>query len=57
LVEVGMDAGNKVLIDVDDNTLLAVGNPQLILDQQLKPHPIHLLIIIIILINSNKFFN
>jgi len=43
---------HDVLIEVDDNLLLIVGNPQGILGKQLKPHPIHLLNIVILLIPS-----
>ncbi len=39
--EVTVHASDKVLIDVDDNILLIVGNSQRILEQQLQPHPIH----------------
>jgi len=45
-------ADHKVLTEVDDNILQIVGNQQWILDQQLRPHSIHLLnIMIIILVN------
>jgi hypothetical protein len=37
--------------------LLIVGDPQGILDQQFRPHPIHLLKMIIILITYNKLLN
>jgi len=43
LEEVTVRAGRKVLQEVDDNILLIVDNPQVILDQQLRPHPICLL--------------
>ncbi len=44
----------KVLIEVDINIFLIVSNPQGILDQQLRPHPIHSLnIIFSCLIRSN----
>jgi hypothetical protein len=33
-------SGLKVLIEVDDNSELIVGDPQGILGQQLRPHPI-----------------
>jgi hypothetical protein len=39
--EVIMEAGYKVLIVVDVNILLIVGDPQGILYQQLKPQSIH----------------
>ncbi len=46
--------GHEVLMEVNDNILLIVGNRQGILDQQISPHPIGLLdsifIIIIIMI-------
>ncbi len=35
-------AGHKVLMEVDDNSALIVGEPQGILGQHLKPHPIQL---------------
>jgi hypothetical protein len=40
-------AGHEVLMEVDDNIVLIVGDQQGILDQQLRPHIIHLLNIII----------
>ncbi len=42
-----MHAGHEVLMEVDDNIVLIVGDQQGILDQQLRPHIIHLLNIII----------
>ncbi len=54
LEEVTVHAGHKVLMEVDDNTLLIIGNPRGILDQQLRPHGINLLNIIITLINYIK---
>jgi hypothetical protein len=39
-------------MEVDGNILLVVGDPQGILDHQLRPHPIHLLNITI---NFNNF--
>jgi hypothetical protein len=40
-------------MEVDDNSAMIVGDPQGTLGHQLKPHPIELLnIIIIILINN-----
>ncbi len=46
-----MCTGHKVLMEVDDNICLILGDLQGILDQQLRPRPIHLLNIIIILIH------
>jgi hypothetical protein len=40
--EVTVHSGHKVLMEVD-NILLIVGNPQGILDKQLRPCPNHLL--------------
>jgi hypothetical protein len=54
LEEVAVQAGRKVLIEVDDNISLIVVDPQEILDQQLNPRPTYLLNIIIVLINENK---
>jgi hypothetical protein len=34
---------DDVLVKIDDNVLLTAGDPQEILDQQLRPLPIHLL--------------
>jgi hypothetical protein len=48
LEKVGMGADHKVLLEVDDNTLLIVGDAQWILDQQLRSRPIHLLNFIIL---------
>ncbi len=41
LEEVAVRAGHNVMIDVDANISLIIGNPHMILDQQLRPHPIH----------------
>jgi hypothetical protein len=38
LKEVAVDVGHKVLMEVEDKILLIVSDPQLILDQQLRPH-------------------
>jgi hypothetical protein len=43
LEEVAVRTGHKVLMKVGNNSLLIVGDPKGILDQQLMPHPIHLL--------------
>jgi hypothetical protein len=51
-VHVGHNVLNKV-----DNISLIVGNPQGILEQLLRPRPIHLLNIIVILIYDIKFYN
>jgi hypothetical protein len=40
--KVAVYAGHKVLMDIDDNSVLIVNNPQGILSQQLRPHPIYL---------------
>jgi hypothetical protein len=41
LEEVTVYAGHEVLMEVDDNISLSVVNPKGILDQQLRPHSIH----------------
>jgi hypothetical protein len=41
-----MCAGHKTLMEVDDNILLIVVDPQGILDEQLRPHPIHVLLLL-----------
>ncbi len=41
---------------IDDSILLIVGKPQGIFNQQLRPHAINMLNIIIILINNIKLF-
>ncbi len=38
--EVAVRAGRKVLKETDNNVSLIAGDPQGILDQQLRPHPI-----------------
>jgi hypothetical protein len=43
-------ADYEVLMDVDDNSALAVGNPHGILNQQVGHCPIHLLNIVIIIL-------
>ncbi len=39
--EVAVHAGREVLMEVDDNILLIVGDPQGISVEQLRPHPNH----------------
>jgi hypothetical protein len=48
LEEAAVHSGHEVLVEVDVNILLIVGNPKGILDQQLRPLPIHLSNIILI---------
>jgi hypothetical protein len=43
-----MWASHKVLVEVDDNEQLIIGDQQGILVQQLKTHPIHIINIIVI---------
>jgi hypothetical protein len=50
LEEAAVHAGLEVLMEVDDNSSQIVGDPHGILDQQLRPHPVHLIIIIIIML-------
>ncbi len=47
---VAMGADHKVLLEVDDNSSLIVGDPSRILGQPFRPHPIHLFIIINIMV-------
>ncbi len=35
-------ASHKVLMEIDDDSLLIVADAQGILGQQLRPHPVHL---------------
>jgi hypothetical protein len=49
LEEVAVRADHKVLIEVDDNIVLIVGDPQGILGQQLWPRSIDLLNTIMIM--------
>jgi hypothetical protein len=51
LDKVAMGAGHKVLMEVEDNISLTVGNPQGVLNQQPGPHPIHSLNITSIVLN------
>jgi hypothetical protein len=51
LEEVTVSAGHKVLMGIDYNISLIVGDPQEILEEQLRPHPIPLLNISFILID------
>jgi hypothetical protein len=48
-----MGAGHEVLMEVDDNILLIVGNPCTILDHQLIPRPNQLLNSIILLMEQH----
>jgi hypothetical protein len=50
LEEVTVHAGHKVLMEATNNISLVVGDPQGILDLQLKPYPMYLLDIITIII-------
>jgi hypothetical protein len=50
-------AGHEVLMEVDDNSALIVGDPQGILGQQLRPCPIKLLFIIVIILNHYELLN
>ncbi len=47
--EVAVRAGHEVLMEIGNSILLIVGDAQRILDQQLRPHPIYSLNIVIIL--------
>jgi hypothetical protein len=51
--EVAVCASHKVLMEVDDNILLIVVNPQGISNQQFCLYPIHLINIIITIIKIN----
>jgi hypothetical protein len=55
LEEVTVSVGHKVLMEVDDSISLIFGNPQGILNQQLRPCPIHILNIFTILIDNILF--
>ncbi len=46
-----MFIGYEVLMEADDNISMSVGDLQVILEQQLTPHPMHLLNSIVILFN------
>jgi hypothetical protein len=50
IVKVAMRASHKVLMEVDDNISLIVGDQQGIFDQHLRPRPMHFLNILNILI-------
>ncbi len=39
LEDVAVPAGHEVLVEVDDNKVLIVGDPQGIFGQQYRPHP------------------
>jgi len=57
LEEVAVHADQKLLVGIDNNILLLVGEPQGIIYQRLSPHPIHLLnITITILIECINLF-
>ncbi len=44
---------NEVLMEVDENMSLIFGDPQRVLDQHLRPHPIILLNVIVILFTDD----
>jgi hypothetical protein len=48
--------GHEVLMELDANIWVIVGEILVIFDQQLRPHPIHLLNITIIIINYIMLF-
>ncbi len=50
LIEVTVHACQGVLMEVDENSLLLAGDPQGILGQQIRLHPIDLLNIVIIVL-------
>jgi hypothetical protein len=50
LEEVAVRASHEVLLEVDDNSELIVDDPQVIQCQQLRPHSIHFLKMILILL-------
>ncbi len=54
LKEVARHAGNKALMEVDDNILVFISNPQRVLNEQNRPHPVHVLNIIIVAIKYIK---
>jgi hypothetical protein len=43
-------AGQNVLVEINGNSALIVVDPQGILGQQLRPHPIHVLYITLIVV-------
>ncbi len=51
LEKVAVRAGHKVLMGVDDMISLTVGDPKGVLDEQLSPHSIYIVNIVIISIN------
>ena len=51
-----MHVDHEDLVEFDDNNLAIVGNPKGIFDQQLRPHPINLLNISIILMYYIKVY-
>ncbi len=55
LLEAAVCGDHKVLMEVDNNILLVVVHPHGIICQQLRPRPIHLLNIIIVLLNDISF--
>ncbi len=57
LEEVAVCTGHKVLMEIYNNILLIVGKLQGILYKQLRPHRVHFLNIIFMLINYIKLQN
>jgi len=55
LEEVAVHAGHKVMIEVDDLIVMIVCDGQGILDQQLRPHPIHLFSFIFVCYKKRLF--
>jgi hypothetical protein len=54
LEEVAVHDGCEVLMEVDNDIALILGDPQEILDQQLRPYRIHLFNILSILLYKTK---
>jgi hypothetical protein len=48
MVEVAVLVGHKVLVEINNNSALIVGDPEGILGEQLRPHLIHCLNIFIL---------
>jgi len=56
LEEIALCVGPKVLIEVADNILLIVGDPQWILHHQLRPRPINLMKSNVLLFNVIELY-
>ncbi len=57
LEEVVAHADHEVLMEIENNSVMIVGDPQGILGMQLRPYPIHISNVIVIILNTYTSLN